>query len=150
MWKACVCNVSPPTLRECALFRKRVLWIMCYGLGYSVWFLDMAWVKRKHQLVLTWGQYLCVWQDLCTLRGKSTKDTVNSIAITAHTHNNTYLHVHTNAQTHTHNGHTALCKYRYGTFMNICTNIICCHNISKLKCRATLLWHFFLLSVLSF
>ena len=35
----------PPTLRECALFRKRVLLdhvLAEYGLGYSVWFLDMA------------------------------------------------------------------------------------------------------------
>ena len=36
MWKPCVCNVSPPTLRECALFRKLVLlacrvwpWLFC-------------------------------------------------------------------------------------------------------------------------
>ena len=67
-----------------------------------------------------------------TERGKSTKNTVNSIA-PWHIHNNTYLHVHTHAQTHTHNGHTALnlqvYNYRYGTFMNICTNIIS----SKLK-----------------
>ena len=35
----------PPTLRECALFRKRVLLdhvLAEYGLGYSVCFLDMA------------------------------------------------------------------------------------------------------------
>ena len=90
----------PPTLRECAL---RVLLdhvLAEYGLGYSVWFLDMACVKRKHQLVLTWGQCLSVWQDLCILRGVS-----QPCHHSTHTHNNTYLHVH-----QTHNGHTALCK----------------------------------------
>ena len=69
MWKPCVCNVSRPTLRECALFTKRVLLdhvLAEYGLGYSVWFLDMAGMKRNHQLVLTSGQCLSVWQDLCT------------------------------------------------------------------------------------
>ena len=107
MWKPCVCNVSTPTLRECALFRKRSFWLAEYGLGYSVW-LDMAGVKRKHQLVLTWGQCLSVWQDLCTLRGVSQPRTLSQLH--CHTHNNTYLHVHTHAQTHKHNGHTALCK----------------------------------------
>ena len=88
-----------------------------------------------------------------TERGKSTKDTVNSIAHTVththtHTHTITHLHVHRHAQTHTHNGHTALCKSAT-TNMETCTNIIC--HISKLKCGATLSCGiFFLLSVWSF
>ena len=47
---------------------------------------------------------VCVAGFVYTEWGKSTKDTVSSIAITAHTHthNNTYLHVHTHAQMHTH------------------------------------------------
>ena len=50
----------------------------------------------------------CVAGFVYTKRGKSTKDTVNSIAIIAHTHTHThtitYLPVHTHAQMHTYNG----------------------------------------------
>ena len=53
----------PPTLRECALFRKRVLLdhvLAEYCLGYSVWFLDIffclvcpAFIEKKLKISST-------------------------------------------------------------------------------------------------
>ena len=48
-----------------------------------------------------------------TERGKSTKDTVNSIAITAHTH--THTHTHNNTSTCTHTCTDAHTQWSYST-----------------------------------
>ena len=62
-------TMFPPTLRECALFGKRVLLdhvLAEYGLGYSV-------VSRHGMSEEEAPASAClpVWQDLCTLRGVS-------------------------------------------------------------------------------
>ena len=141
----------PPTFRECALFWKPVLLdhvLAEYGLGYSVWFLDMSWVKRKQQLVRVVPK--CVAGFVYTERGKSTKDTVNSRhhmhSTHAHTHththtHNTYLHVHTHTQTPAHSmviQHFASLQLQIWSFhehMHKHHNIISKH----------FLWHFFCL-----
>ena len=72
-------------LRECALFRNTT-YILTHV--YVIFLLESS---------------ACVAGFVYTEWGQSTKDTVSSIAITAHTHTITHLHVHTRAaQTHTH------------------------------------------------
>ena len=76
-------------------------------------------------------------QDLCTLRGVSQPRTLPTLLPSQHTHTHTITHhTHMHRRTHTYST-LQVYNYRYGTFMNICTNI-CRHNISKLKCGATL------------
>ena len=96
MWKLCICNVSRPLYVSVCYLENASFWTMClHSMALAiVWFLDMAWVKRKHQLVLTWGQCLSVWQDLCTLSGQ---EHCQQAPLTSQ-------HTHTHAQTHTHYG----------------------------------------------
>ena len=52
MWKPCVCNVSPPTLREYALFRKLVLLAKALVWFLGIFFCLVSVLSKKRQLCL--------------------------------------------------------------------------------------------------
>ena len=41
MWKPCVCKVSLPLYVSVRYLQNLSFWLAEYGLGYSVWFLDI-------------------------------------------------------------------------------------------------------------
>ena len=100
----------------------------------------------------------CVAGFVYTERGKSTKDTVNSIAITAHTHTITYLHSYVRTHAHMHRRtHTMVIQHFASLQLQIWNFHEHMHKhhlplqyIKTQMWSKTFLWHFFLLSVWSF
>ena len=84
-----------------------------------LWANPVAWVKKKHQLVLAWGQCLTVWQDLCTLRGVSQPRTLSAPSPLQNTHTHTITHIY--MYTHIRWGHR-------------CVHCICTRFFSCLVC----------------
>ena len=122
----------------------------------SLWASPMAWVKRKHQLVLTWWQCLC-GRIFVHWGGKSTKDTVNSIAITAHKHTLTithiYMYTHMHRRTHTmviqHFASLQLQIWNFHEHMHK-HHLPSCYHIKTQMWSNTFVALFFLLSVCTF
>ena len=113
MWKPCICNVSRPLYVSVRYLENASFFGPCVCRVWPWLFFVVSRHGMSEEEAPASAYLRAVSKSVAgfvyTERGKSTKNTVNSIA-PWHIHNNTYLHVHTHAQTHTHNGHTALCK----------------------------------------